>query len=84
MFIFDWKCILDIPNVLTNNYNELVCTVTSSNNYKEDSFEARSVYCDYGGKEILVNYYGEVIEENSRIKLKYYKYIEVGEIVNIN
>ena len=84
MFVFDWKCILDIPNVLTNNYNELVCTVTSSNNNEENSFEARSVYCDYDGKEILVNYYGVVIEKNSRIKLKYYKYIEVGEIVNIN
>ena len=84
MFIFDWKCILDITNVLTNNYNELVCTVTSSNNNEENTFEARIVYCDYDGKEILVNYYGGVIEKDSRIKLKYYKYIEVGEIVNIN
>lgn len=84
MFIFDWKCILDLPNVLKNNYDELVCIATSSNNNGENTFKARSVYCDYNGKEILVNYYGGVIEKNYQIKLKYYKYIEVGEIVNIN
>lgn len=70
----------DLPNVIANKYITTEC-ITTDDNYVDKN--DRSLYCNDGNKEIYISYRGPNILKNTRIKINYFRHLEIGRIVAI-
>lgn len=73
----------DLPNIITNKYEIVECTVenvyTKSNNTRR-----QSLYCkNDNGETIHFVYIGDPLAKDVKIQAYYYKHIEIGQIVKI-
>ncbi len=73
----------ELPNIIKNKYEIEECIVENAYT-KSDRLEEQSIYCkNDNGDTIHFSYYGELISEGLKIKVYYYKHIEIGQIVEI-
>lgn len=74
-------CILDLDNVIKNNYIVTECQISSKTS--EEKIKNRTISCKNDKKEITFTYLGYKFPVGTFVNVNYYENLEIGQINKI-
>lgn len=73
----------DLLNVIKNKYEVDECIITNINGLSKNK-HANSLTCTTDDNNVIYfSFVGYLIPTNTRVKVHYYKYLQIGEIIEI-
>lgn len=78
----DSIALMDLKNVLTENYVKEYCKVSRIS--KDKGITIRTISCANSTKKIVFSYLGDEIDKGTNVEVRYYKYIKVGSVYRVN